>query len=276
MMLTLPAPAKLNLFLHVTGRRGDGYHELQTVFQFISLHDVITLTNRTDQQIKRLTDWPCLPQKDDLMVKAAHALVAYSGVSAGVDITIEKNIPMGGGLGGGSSDAATVLVGLNRLWNLNLSNTELAAIGLKLGADVPIFIHGHAAWAEGTGELLTSINPPEDHYLLIVPPAQVSTAEIFSNPALTRDSSPIKIADFLKGQGHNDLEAVVRRKYSIVDDAMNWLQKYAEVRMTGTGAGIFISTESAQAAYDIAQQSPADWQCFVTKGLNTSPLYDRV
>jgi 4-diphosphocytidyl-2-C-methyl-D-erythritol kinase len=274
MMLTLPAPAKLNLFLHVTGRRDDGYHELQTVFQFITLHDVITLTKRSDQQIKRLTDWPGLPQEDDLMVKAAHALVAYSGISAGVDITIEKNIPMGGGLGGGSSDAATVLVGLNHLWELNLTKTELAAIGLKLGADVPIFIYGHAAWAEGTGEILTSIDPPEDHYLLIVPPAQISTAEIFSHPALTRDSSPIKIPDFLEGAGHNDLEAVVRQEYPVVDKAMNWLQQFANVRMTGTGAGIFISTESPQAAQEIAQQAPADWQCFVTKGLNTSPLYD--
>ncbi len=276
MMLTLPAPAKLNLFLHVTGRRDDGYHELQTVFQFITLHDVITLTNRSDQQIKRLTDWPGLPQEDDLMVKAARALVAYSGIPAGVDITIEKNIPMGGGLGGGSSDAATVLVGLNSLWNLNLTKTELAAIGLKLGADVPIFIYGHAAWAEGTGEILTSIDPPEDHYLLIVPPAQISTAEIFAHPALTRDSSPIKIPDFLEGSGHNDLETVVRQEYPEVDKAMNWLQQFADVRMTGTGAGIFISTESLQAAEEIARQAPADWQCFVTKGLNTSPLYNRV
>jgi 4-diphosphocytidyl-2-C-methyl-D-erythritol kinase len=276
MMLTLPAPAKLNLFLHVTGRRADGYHELQTVFQFITLHDVISLTKRDDSQIKRLTDWPELPQEDDLMVKAAHALVSATGVSAGVDITIEKNIPLGGGLGGGSSDAATVLCGLNRLWDLNLTNSKLAAIGLKLGADVPIFIHGHAAWAEGTGEILTSIDPPEEDYLLIVPPVHVSTAKIFTHPALTRDSSPIKIADFLEGQGHNDLEVVVRQEYSAVDTAINWLQQFAKVRMTGTGAGIFISVESPLAGQTIAKQAPSDWPCFVIRGLNISPLHDQL
>jgi 4-diphosphocytidyl-2-C-methyl-D-erythritol kinase len=275
-MLTLPAPAKLNLFLHVTGRRDDGYHELQTVFQFIELHDVITLTNRSDQQIRRVTAWPEVAEEDDLMVKAAHSLASYAGISAGVDIAIEKNIPMGGGLGGGSSDAATVLCGLNYLWNLNLTNTELADIGVKLGADVPIFIHGHAAWAEGTGDILTSIDPPEDHYLLILPPVHVSTAEIFSHPALTRDSSPIKITDFLEGQGHNDLEAVVRQEYPAIDEAMNWLQQFASVRMTGTGAGVFITTDSAREAQIIAQQAPSDWQCFVTKGLNTSPLHDQL
>lgn len=276
LMLTLSAPAKLNLFLHVTGRRDDGYHELQTVFQFITLHDVITLANRPDQQIKRLTDWPGLPQDDDLMVKAAHALRAYCRISSGVDITIEKNIPMGGGLGGGSSDAATVLCGLNHLWNLNLTYTELAAIGLKLGADVPIFIHGHAAWAEGTGNILTSIDLPEEHYLLIIPPTHVSTAKIFSHPALTRDSSPIKIADFLEGQGHNDLETVVRQEYPVVDKAICWLQQYGKVRMTGTGAGVFITVESPQAAQSIAKQAPTDWQCFVTQGLNINPLQDQL
>ena len=276
MILTLPAPAKLNLFLHVTGRREDGYHELQTVFQFIELHDVITLSKRSDQQIKRIGDWSEVAEENDLMVKSARALACYAGVACGVDITIEKNIPMGSGLGGGSSDAATVLCGLNVLWGLNLTNAELANIGVELGADVPIFIHGHAAWAEGTGDILISIDPPEDYYLLVVPPVHVSTAEIFSHPALTRDSSPIRIPDFLEGQGHNDLEAVVRQEYPAIDEAMNWLQHFAKVRMTGTGAGVFISTESAQEAQDIAQQAPADWQCFVTRGLNTSPLYDQL
>lgn len=273
-MLTLPAPAKLNLFLHVTGRRADGYHELQTVFQFIDLQDTITLTNRPDHQIMRSTSWSEVAEEDDLMMRAARQLASSCGVSAGVDIAIEKRIPMGAGLGGGSSDAATVLCGLNLLWGLNLSNRELADIGIILGADVPIFIHGHAAWAEGAGEILTSIDPPEDNYLLIVPPAHVSTAEIFNHPALTRDSSPIKIADFLEGQGHNDLEAVVRQEYPVIDAAMNWLQHFANARMTGTGAGVFITTESPQKAQLIAQQAPAEWQCFVTQGLNISPLHD--
>ena len=275
-MLTLPAPAKLNLFLHVTGRRADGYHKLQTVFQFIDLQDTITLTNRPDHQIMRSTSWSEVTEEDDLMVRAARQLASSYGVSAGVDIAIEKRIPMGAGLGGGSSDAATVLCGLNLLWGLNLSNRELADIGISLGADVPIFIHGHAAWAEGAGEILTSIDPPEDNYLLIVPPAHVSTAEIFNHPALTRDSSPIKIADFLEGQGHNDLEAVVRQEYPVIDEAMNWLQHFANARMTGTGAGVFITTESPRKAQLIAQQAPADWQCFVTQGLNSSPLHDQL
>ncbi|HEC27782.1 MAG TPA: 4-(cytidine 5'-diphospho)-2-C-methyl-D-erythritol kinase [Gammaproteobacteria bacterium] len=271
-MLTLPAPAKLNLFLHVTGRRADGYHELQTVFQFLDLQDEITLSARPDKQIRRLTRWADVAEGDDLMVKAAHRLAEYAGVTAGVDISIEKNIPMGAGLGGGSSDAATVLCGLNRLWGLNLSKDTLADIGQTLGADVAVFVHGHAAWAEGTGDILTSITPAEDLYLLIVPPVHVSTAKIFSHPALTRDSSPIKITDFLEGQGHNDLEAVVRREYPDVDKAMNWLQQFARVRMTGTGAGVFITIESPDNAKKIAQQAPASWQCFVTRGLNTSPL----
>ena len=275
-MLILPAPAKLNLFLHITGRRADGYHELQTVFQFIDLQDTITLANRSDQQINRVTSWSEVAEEDDLMVRAAQKLANSCGISAGVDIAIEKHIPMGAGLGGGSSDAATVLCGLNLLWGLDLSNRELADIGITLGADVPIFIYGHAAWAEGTGEILTSIDPPEDNYLLIVPPAHVSTAEIFNHPALTRDSSPIKIADFLEGQGHNDLEAVVRQEYPVIDDTMNWLQHFSNARMTGTGAGVFITTGSAKEAQNIAQQAPADWRCFVTRGLNTSPLYDQL
>ncbi|MFW2439843.1 MAG: 4-(cytidine 5'-diphospho)-2-C-methyl-D-erythritol kinase [Arenicellales bacterium] len=275
-MLTLPAPAKLNLFLHITGRRADGYHDLQTVFQFLDLQDEITLSVRPDKQIRRLTRWAEVAEEDDLMVKAAQQLADFSGVNAGVDIRIKKNIPMGAGLGGGSSDAATVLCGLNRLWNINLSKATLADIGQKLGADVPIFVHGHAAWAEGTGNKLTSIDPTEELYLLIVPPVHVSTAKIFSHPALTRDSSPIKIADFLEGQGHNDLETVVRQQYSDVDKAMNWLQQFATARMTGTGACVFITPASASDAERIAQQVPANWQCFVTQGLNSSPLFDRL
>ena len=271
-MLTLPAPAKLNLFLHITGRRADGYHELQTVFQFLDLQDEITLSARTDNQIRRLTRWADVAEQDDLMVKAAQRLADYAGVTTGVDISIEKNIPLGAGLGGGSSDAATVLCGLNHLWGLDLTKDTLAEIGQKLGADVPVFVHGHAAWAEGTGNKLTAIEPAEDLYLLIVPPVHVSTAEIFSHLALTRDSSPIKIADFHKGLGHNDLEAVVRLEYPEVDKAMNWLEQFAQVRMTGTGAGVFITIESPDKAKMITQQAPASWQCFVTRGLNNSPL----
>ena len=275
-MLTLPAPAKLNLFLHITGRRADGYHEIQTVFQFIDLQDEITLSLRQDKEIRRLTRWADVTEDDDLMLKAARSLADHARASKGVDISIEKNIPMGAGLGGGSSDAATVLCGLNTLWDLGLSKNTLADIGQELGADVPVFVHGHAAWAEGTGDRLTAIDPAEDLYLLIVPPVHVSTAEVFSHPALTRDSSPIKIADFHKGLGHNDLEVVVRQEYPVVDEAMTWLQNFAEARMTGTGAGVFISIKTPGSAKKIAQQAPTSWQCFVTQGLNVSPLNDQL
>lgn len=275
-MLSLPAPAKLNLFLHVTGQRADGYHELQTVFQFIDLMDTIHLEQRPDSRIRRITAWPEVTEENDLMIKAARSLARHSGVSAGVDISFEKNIPMGAGLGGGSSDAATVLCGLNHLWGLDLPASTLAAIGLELGADVPVFIHGHAAWAEGTGNLLRSIDPPEPCYLVIVPPVHVSTAKIFSHPTLTRDTSPIRITDFLEGNVHNDLEAVVRQEYPLVDEAMTWLQQFADARMTGSGSGIFIIAESPQAAQEIADRAPAEWQCFVTRGLNISPLHDRL
>ena len=275
-MLSLPAPAKLNLFLHITGQRADGYHELQTVFQFIDLQDTIHLEARPGNLIRRVTAWPEVTEENDLMVKAARSLVRHSGISAGVDIGFEKHIPMGAGLGGGSSDAATVLCGLNRLWGLDLPTSTLVEIGLELGADVPVFIHGHAAWAEGTGNLLSSIDPPEPYYLVIVPPVHVSTAKIFSHPTLTRDTSPIRITDFLEGNVQNDLEAVVRREYPLVDEAMTWLQQFADVRMTGSGSGIFITAESPQAAQEIADRAPADWQCFVTRGLNISPLHDRL
>ncbi len=275
-MLTLPAPAKLNLFLHVTGRRPDGYHNLQTVFQFLDLQDTLSLSLRADNRIRRVTPVPHIAESDDLMVMAARLLAEFNGISAGVDIRIEKRIPMGAGLGGGSSDAATVLCGLNRLWGTKLPAKTLATLGQQLGADVPVFIHGHAAWAEGTGNKLTSIDPAEGVYLLIVPPVHVSTAEIFSHPALTRDSSPIRITDFLEGKGQNDLEAVVRQEYPDVDRAMKWLQQFSRARMTGTGAGVFITAPSMAEAQSIAAQVPRDWPCFITQGLNVSPLHDRL
>lgn len=271
-MLTLPAPAKLNLFLHITGRRADGYHDLQTVFQFIDLQDSISLSLRNDAMIKRVTANADVAEADDLMVKAAQLLAKAASVTRGVDIGIDKRIPMGAGLGGGSSDAATVLVGLNSLWEINFSTHQLAELGQKLGADVPVFVHGHAAWAESTGNELTFFDPPTAIYLLIVPPVHVSTAKIFTHPALTRDSSPIKIADFVEGQGHNDLETVVRQEYAAVDQVIKWLQQFAQPRMTGTGSGVFIQVDSRSEAASIARQMPIQWPFFVTQGLNVSPL----
>jgi 4-diphosphocytidyl-2-C-methyl-D-erythritol kinase len=275
-MLILPAPAKLNLFLHVTGRRADGYHELQTVFQFIDLADEVVLHGRNDPQIRLVNLLPDVEQEDDLCFRAAAMLAEKAGIVAGVNINVKKRIPMGAGLGGGSSDAATVLCGLNVLWGLGMSLEQLSSIGGELGADVPVFIRGHAAWAEGTGDILTPVEPPESTYLLVVPNAHVSTAEIFNDPALTRDSSPIRIPDFHEGNVHNDLEAVVRRRYPEVDEAMTWLQQFALPRMTGSGSGVFIATQSEEQAREISSQAPVDWQCFVCHGMNRNPLHDRL
>jgi 4-diphosphocytidyl-2-C-methyl-D-erythritol kinase len=275
-MLILPAPAKLNLFLHVTGQRADGYHELQTVFQFIELADEITLHPRDDAQIRLMSPLPGVDEQDDLTLRAATLLAESAGIASGANISLKKRIPMGAGLGGGSSDAASVLCGLNEMWGLGLSRQQLAGLGGKLGADVPVFINGHAAWAEGTGDILTAVELPEPDYLLVVPPVHVSTAEIFGDPALTRDSSPIRILDFHEGKVGNDLEKVVRRNYPQVDEVMTWLQQFASPRMTGSGAGVFIEVDSRQAGQHIADQAPPQWQCFVTRGMNTSPLHERL
>src|SRR5882757_6516443 len=239
-----PAPAKLNLFLHVLGRRPDGYHELQTCFQFIDLCDEITIEVRADGQIRRALDIPGLPESADLCLRAAHALQEATGSPLGADIRLRKRIPIGGGLGGGSSDAATCLVALNELWELNLPTKELAAMGLKLGADVPVFVHGRVAWAEGVGERLTPLYPPlapvEPNYLILKPNVFVSTAEVFQDPELTRNSATITIHGFLASGGRNDCLGVVRRRYPEVAHALDWLSLFGSARLTGTGACVFV------------------------------------
>ena len=275
-MITYPAPAKLNLFLQITGQRDDGYHELQTVFQFITLQDDITFTPRQDNQIVRATQWSDVTAEDDLAIRAAQLLADHCGIQRGIAIGIEKRIPMGAGLGGGSSDAATVLCALNQIWELGLGADELSTLGLSLGADVPVFVRGHAAWAEGIGEFLTPLEPAEDIYLLVVPPVHVSTADVFRHPALTRNSTPIRISDFLEGTAFNSLETVVRKVYPDIDHCMKWLEKYGEPRLTGTGAGVFIKAESASTARKITEITPKQWQSFVVKGLNTSPLSEQI
>lgn len=274
--VTYPAPAKLNLFLQITGQRDDGYHELQTVFQFITLQDDITFTPRSDDQIIRSTSWSDVAAEDDLMIRAARLLAGHCGIQHGIEIGITKRIPMGAGLGGGSSDAATVLCALNRIWDLSLSVDELADLGLSLGADVPVFVRGHAAWAEGIGEFLTPLEPAEDIFLLIVPPVHVSTAEVFRHPALTRNSTPIRISDFLEGVDFNSLETVVRKVYPEIDNCMKWLASYGAPRLTGTGAGVFMSVDSAAAAREIADAAPKYWQTFIVKGVNRSPLSEQI
>ena len=271
-----PAPAKINLFLHVLSRRVDGYHLLQTAFQFLDIADELSFILRDDNAIIRHASYDGVSEQDDLLVRAAVALREHSNASFGVDIHINKRLPMGGGLGGGSSDAATTLVALNHLVGLNLGADELASIGLELGADVPVFVHGHAAWAEGVGEKLTQISPSEDWFLVIVPDCQVATAEIFNSADLTRNTPAITIRDFLSGAGHNDCEKVVRNRYPEIAEILDWLGQRYETRMTGTGACIFTRFNNEELANAASQELPVSWQRFVARGLNQSPLAKRL
>jgi 4-diphosphocytidyl-2-C-methyl-D-erythritol kinase len=272
-----PAPAKLNLFLHVLGRRPDGYHDLQTAFQFLDLCDELVLEPREDGRIVRAEGPAEIPASDDLSIRAAERLQAQAGANeSGVTIRLRKKIPLHGGLGGGSSDAATVLVALNRLWNLGLGTEELARIGLALGADVPVFVQGHAAWAEGVGERLQPIEPPETAYLVIRPGCAVSTAEVFQAPELTRNSPAITIRAFLKTGGRNDCEPLVRSRFPEVAAALDWLGRFAPARLTGTGSCIFAPFANVEQTQAVAEQVPARWQGFVVQGRNRSPLLDRL
>lgn len=263
------APAKLNLFLHVTGRRADGYHTLQTVFQFIDLCDEIRLRVRHDGVVVCTSDLPGLAAENDLSLRAARLLQQHSGTSLGADIQVFKHIPAGGGLGGGSSDAATVLKGLNALWQCQLPKQELAQLGLQLGADVPVFVHGQAAWAEGVGEKITPMKGlAEPWYLVVHPGVHVSTAEIFSSPELTRDTQSIKICDFRLDAGHNDCEAVACQSHPQIRQALDWLNVHAKARMTGTGACVFAAFESAAAAQEVLSSLPLAWRGWVARGMN--------
>jgi 4-diphosphocytidyl-2-C-methyl-D-erythritol kinase len=275
-----PAPAKLNLFLHIVGRRPDGYHELQTCFQFVDLCDEVTIEVRADGRIRRVAEIAGVAEDADLCVRAARALQTAAGCSLGADIGVLKRIPMGGGLGGGSSDAATCLVALNHLWNLHRPVDELAALGLKLGADVPVFVRGHAAWAEGIGERLTPLSPPqapfEANYLILKPNVGVSTAEIFQDPELTRNSAPITIHGFLASGGRNDCLGVVRRRYPEVARAIDWLSDFGPARLTGTGACIFLAVETIDRGREILGKLPPAVDGFLARGLNDSPLLERL
>ena len=272
-----PAPAKLNLFLHITGRRDDGYHLLQTVFQFLDHGDQLHISPRPDGQIRRINSLPGVPEENDLVVRAARLLQEASGCTHGADIRVDKQLPMGGGLGGGSSDAATTLVALNRLWSLKLPIKTLANLGLKLGADVPVFVHGHAAWAEGVGEKLIDVELPEPWFVVLIPPVQVPTAEIFNAPELTRDCPPITIRDFLGGHsGKNVCQPLVSRNYPEVAEALEWLGKYGKAMMTGTGACVFAAFEQEARAREVFANRPDGWQGFVAQGRNRSPLLTRL
>ncbi|MES2499962.1 MAG: 4-(cytidine 5'-diphospho)-2-C-methyl-D-erythritol kinase [Pseudomonadota bacterium] len=281
---TFLAPAKINLFLHITGRRADGYHTLQSVFQLLDFYDSIQLKITNTSEIKRLNTITNLSESNDLCVRAAHALQVATGCKQGAEILVEKRIPMGGGLGGGSSDAATVLMALNHLWQLQLSRSQLMQIGLTLGADVPVFIFGQTAWAESVGEILFPVNLPESeqdrYYLVLTPEQHVSTAQIFAHPRLTRDTKPLKIADFSSGANsnlfRNDLEKIVCEDFPAVAATLNWLKPHGEARMSGSGASVFLAVNSKQIAEQLLANKPADTKGFIAKGLKKHPHIDLI
>ena len=278
MTTTWPSPAKLNLFLYITGQRPDGYHTLQTLFQFLDYGDTLTITPRTDGQLRLLTPLTGVPDEENLIIRAARLLMkaaAETGrlpAGSGADISIEKRLPMGGGLGGGSSNAATVLVALNHLWQCGLPEDELATLGLTLGADVPVFVRGHAAFAEGVGEVLTPVDVAEKWYLVAHPGVSIPTPIIFRDPELPRNTPVRSIETLLNCEFGNDCEVIARKRFREVDDVLSWLLEYAPSRLTGTGACVFAEFDTELAARQVLEQAPEWLQGFVAKGVNLSPL----
>jgi 4-diphosphocytidyl-2-C-methyl-D-erythritol kinase len=270
--ITVSAPAKLNLFLHITGQREDGYHLLQTVFQFLDYADSITLDCREDGYINRVSELAGVSAEDDLVVKAAKLLQKHCDSPLGADISVDKILPMGGGLGGGSSNAASVLVGLNHLWGCGLNQDELMQLGVQLGADVPVFIYAQSAWAEGVGERLKPVDLPEKWFLVLKPQINVSTAEVFANSQLRRDCATITIRDFLAGQTENVCEKPVREMYPEVDEALIDLAKFGKSQLTGTGACVFAAFDSKEEAEKALTELSKKWDGFVAKGMNQTPL----
>ena len=271
-----PAPAKLNLFLHVTGRRTDGYHELQTLFQLIDLCDTITISLRGDGLIERPAGPAGVTPEADLTLRAALVLQQTTGTRQGADLRVHKRIPQGAGLGGGSSDAATTLLALNGLWDCRLSLDDLATLALQLGADVPVFVQGSSAWAEGVGERLTPVSLPEAWYVIIHPGVGISTREVFQSPELTRNSPLITIRAFFQSGGRNDCEPVVRARSPEVAAAIDWLSREGSARLTGTGSCVFTARSSAAEAERLAARVPDRWMSFVARGLNSSPVHEQL
>ncbi len=274
--LRCAAPAKLNLFLHVVGRRADGYHLLQTLFRFIDLNDTLQFTLRTDGAVRRVTPVEGVAEEQDLCVRAARLLQQETGCVLGADIAVEKRIPMGGGLGGGSSDAATTLLALNRLWNLGLSRARLMQLGLRLGADVPVFVFGENAFAEGVGEQLQAYALPEAWYVVLFPPVHVPTAQIFTHPELTRDTISITIRALPTAQLRNDLQPVACKLYPQVAQYLAWLQQFAPAMMTGSGACVFAAFADGEAAQAVVAKLPPDMRGVAVKGLKQHPMHDWV
>lgn len=276
MMWTLPAPAKLNLFLHITGVRDDGYHNLQTIFQLLDYSDEVTLLRRDDGVIRRTEGLAEVEPSDDLIVKAAQALKNYTGTTYGADVGVIKRLPVGGGIGGGSSDAATTLLGLNALWECHLPTGELLDIAVTLGADVPVFVAGHSAWAEGIGEQLTPMDLPEIWFLVLHPGVFVSTAKLFSSEVLTRNKSILKMRDFTDTDIENIFEVIVREQHPEVDLSLNWLSQFSAARMTGTGSCIFAGFNSFEEAEKVLKKVPVKWKGFVAKAVNVSPVFEAI
>ena len=274
---TWPAPAKLNLFLHIVGRRADGYHALQTAFQLLDWGDTIRLRVRVDGVVTRITGLENVAPENDLAVRAARALQSVSGSNFGADIAVEKRIPTGGGLGGGSSDAATVLVALNALWKTQLSEDALAEIGRRLGADVPVFVRGRTAWAEGVGDELTTIALPPRYFVIVDPQVAVPTATLFQAPELTRDTPPTTISRFLEGmETTNAFAPVARARFPQVMAALDWLGQFGEARLSGSGGCGFVAVESADEADAIVSQCPPQFRAWAAQGVNRSPLHEEM
>lgn len=273
-----PAPAKLNLFIHVLGRRDDGYHDIQTLYQFLDFGDELRFRPRADGEIRRCNDVAGVPENEDIVLRAARRLreVAGDRASAGVDIELDKRIPMQAGLGGGSSDAATTLHALNRFWSLDLDLDTLAGLGAELGSDVPVFVRGHAAWGEGRGEQLQAVDGlDEPLFLVVCPDCAVSTAAIYAAEALPRDSERIGLADYLADGARNDFQPVVAAEHPVVAEALRWLAPYGDARLTGTGACVFVRVEDKAAGQEALELLPAQWRGFLARGCNRSMLLDR-
>jgi len=275
--ISFSAPAKLNLMLHVVGRRQDGYHELQTVFQLIDLCDRIEITVKTDGSITRPAGPAGVPADEDLVVRAAKALQQVSRTPLGAEIIVKKKIPLGGGLGGGSSDAATTLVALNQMWNLGYTSEQIATVGVSLGADVPVFVAGCSAWAEGIGEKLTPVRlGPDSWYVVVFPGVVVPTAAVFQAAELTRNSPPTTMRGFLETGGRNDCEAVVRARFPAVAEALDWLARHGAAQLTGTGSCVFAKFSRVEDAERVAARVPDEWRAWVARGLDSSPLLEEL
>jgi len=272
--MRIQSPAKLNLFLHITGRRADGYHELQTIFQIIDFADMLDIALRANGDLVLHCNLDILNTEDNLILRAARALRDATGCTQGASIRLHKRIPMGAGLGGGSSNAASTLLALNHLWRTGLGTEQLCALGVRLGADVPLFVQGESAWAEGIGERLAPVQLPTKFFVVICPDCHVSTRDIFSNEQLTRHSSAIKMAAFLAGHTRNDCENLVRSLFPPVDEAILWLNQYGPARMTGTGSSVFASFDSEKEAAHVLALRPSHWKGFTARGLQRSTALD--